>query len=112
MGEGSWRFGEESVKFKNMNDFLLDTNGDMLTKNGDFVVGNSEQQQQGLLLMLPKAAIKEYPDATVGLLNYLESEDSAGLLREVRTRFAQDGMQVKKVGFEANGKLEIDAPYK
>jgi hypothetical protein len=95
-----------------MNDFLLDTTGDMLTKDGDFVCGKSDQQQQGLLLMLPKGAIKEFPDTTVGLLNYLESEDSAGLLREVRVRFAQDGMQVKKVGFENNGNLEIDAPYR
>lgn len=94
-----------------MNDFLLDTNGDMLIKNGDFVCGKSDQQQQGLLLMLPKGSIKEHPDATVGLLNYLESEDNAGLLREVRIRFAQDGMTVKKVGFAANGNLEIDAPY-
>ena len=97
-----------------MKDFLLDEDDDLLIDEeaGDLVTGDSNVQEQNLLLMLAKGTIKEHPTATVDAMNYLESDDAVGLLREVRLKFSADGRKVEKVGFTKDDKLIIDAPYK
>jgi hypothetical protein len=95
-----------------MKDLILAQNGDLLIQNGDLVIGDCDDQNLQLLLMLPKGSLKEFPTATVGLMNYLESEDPAELFREIRLRLEQDGRVVNKIGFNSEGRLEIDAPYK
>lgn len=94
-----------------MQDFLLNEDGSMKIENGDFVIGNCDMQNKSLLLSLAKGSIKKNPISTVGISNYLESEDSAAMLREIRTRFSADGMDVKQLGFTSDGKLSINAPY-
>jgi len=94
-----------------MKDILLDENGDMLCANGDIVTGVSDMQHQRLLLEWGKGVLKEYPTATVGIFNYLEAEDSAAMLREIRQRFTDDGMNIQKIDF-TEGKLTINAVYK
>jgi hypothetical protein len=42
----------------------------------------------------------------------LESEDAAGLLREIRQQYTADGMTVNKLNLSATGTLDIDASYK
>ena len=96
-----------------MTDFLLDDDGDLKLDEttGDLVIGESTAQHQNLLLMTEKGQWKENPDCGVGAIRYLENEDPAGLLREVRVQFASDGMNVKQVQFDKTGKLIIDATY-
>jgi hypothetical protein len=94
-----------------MKDFLLDAEtGDLKIENGDLVVGTSDQQHQRLLLLCDKGSFKEFPSTGVGASNFLEGEDPADFLREVRTQFTADGMTVRKIAFE-NNKLKIDARY-
>lgn len=94
-----------------MNDFLLDTNLELTVANGDFVTGISDQQQQNLLLMIGKGELKENPSVGVGIYKFLESEDKAGLLREISIQFSADGMNVKSVGLNNVGNIVVDAPY-
>ncbi len=94
-----------------MKDIILDIDGDLDLSGGDLIIGDSTKQNQKLLIVLPKGAMKENPDATVSALNYLEGEDASGLLREVRTKFAADGMTVNKVGYDNAGNLITDAFY-
>lgn len=94
-----------------MKDLLLDTeSGDIATKDGDFVIGTSDQQHQRLLLLTQKGSWKESPTTGVGAASFLEAEDPATFLREVRTQFNADGMTVNKIAFEQN-KLRVDANY-
>jgi len=94
-----------------MKDFLLDTvTGDLAFENGDLKAGNSDKQHQRLLLVCDKGNYKEFPATGVGAFNYLESEDAADFLREVRTQFKADGMTINKLAFE-DGKLKVDANY-
>jgi hypothetical protein len=96
-----------------MEDFLLDTDGDLLLDtNGDFVLGESTTQHQQLLIMTTKGAWKENPLVGVGAMQYLENEDNAGLLNEIRKQFTTDGMTVTKIAYEVTGKLLINAAYK
>jgi glycine cleavage system regulatory protein len=94
-----------------MQDFLLDNNGDLKIDNDDVVIGESTAQHQKLLLTIEKGGIKENPTATVGLISYLESENKAAMLQDIRRIFSADGMEVNSLQV-VNGKLEIDAAYK
>lgn len=94
-----------------MRDFLLDAEtGDLKIENGDLVVGTSDQQHQRLLLMCDKGSFKEFPATGVGASNYLEAENPADFLREVRAQFTADGMTVTRIAFVDN-KLKVDASY-
>ena len=94
-----------------MTDFVLDTNGDLLITEADFVLDDSTQQHQKLLLLAAKGDFKENPTATVGLINYVESENEADMLREIRKCFANDGLNIKTLAISNDGKLLIDAGY-
>ncbi|AYD48196.1 hypothetical protein D6B99_11670 [Arachidicoccus soli] len=80
--------------------------------NNDVVIGTSDAQHQLLLLLVAKGGFKESPTATVGAQNYLESEDPADFLREVRLRFSHDGCNISDLNFDDNTKrLNISASY-
>lgn len=93
-----------------MQDILLDTELDLKIVGGDFVVGISDNQQQNLLLLCNKGSFKEKPDVCVGIENYLEAEDPAKLIAEIKRQFMGDGMDVKDIQIK-DGKLLIDASY-
>ncbi|WP_121812801.1 hypothetical protein [Mucilaginibacter kameinonensis] len=96
-----------------MTDYLMDDNDDLLIKNGDFVRGESNQQQQRKLLLAEKGEYKQAPTATVGTFQFLNDEgDTQGeaLLREIRLRFSDDGIKIQSMGF-VNGLLNIVGDY-
>lgn len=92
-----------------MNDFLLEEN-DLKIANGDFLIGNSNQQHQHNLLMVEKGGYKQYPTVGVGLFSYLKDDNESELLREVRIQLSKDGMTINKLAYQG-GKLLIDADY-
>jgi len=91
-------------------DLILDTDNDLDIIDNDLVMGDSAEQHQSLLLVSAKGEFKENPIATVGVLNFLEAENTNELLGEIRKCFAGDGMNVKKLAID-NGKIIIDASY-
>lgn len=93
-----------------MQDLLLDDGGDLSITNGDLVIGESTQQHQQLLLASAKGEFKENPTATVGIMNYLESENVGEMLGEIKRRFSDDGMTVNSLSI-ANENILIDASY-
>lgn len=94
-----------------MKDIMLDELNDVLIADNDLVIGFSDQQQQEHLLLTEKGDVKQFPDAGVGTLKFLESEDPGALLREISIQFSADGMKVKQVKYNVTGKILIDAPY-
>lgn len=93
-----------------MQDLLIDEDFNLALSGGDLVIGNSDVQHKELLLICTKGAFKENPAACVGLWSYLESEDPAELIAEVKTQFKGDGMEVKRVEI-IDGKLLHEAYY-
>jgi hypothetical protein len=93
-----------------MKDLLLNFTNKTIFANGDIKTGESDQQHQNLLIVCAKGSFKEFPATCVGANEFLENEDAAGFLREVRTQFTNDGMTVNKIVFEDN-KLKVDANY-
>ncbi|MGQ0739146.1 MAG: hypothetical protein ACT4OJ_08825 [Bacteroidota bacterium] len=95
-----------------MTDLLLTTDGNLQITNDDLVIGESDQQQQQRLLLTEKGNVKQYPEAGVGTMKFLEAEDQGALLREISLQFSADGMNVKEVKVGDSGKILINAPYK
>jgi hypothetical protein len=92
-------------------DILLDSDFDVTLKDGDFAVGDATYQHQAILLQAGAGEIKQYPTAGVGVEGYLLDENPATLLREIRSQFTKDGMQVSKVSISPDGQLDINAQY-
>jgi hypothetical protein len=94
-----------------MTDFIIDNEtGDIAFDNGDIKSGVSDKQHQQLLMICDKGSFKEFPATCVGASNYLETDDTAALLREIKNQFTSDGMTVNKISFEGET-LKIDANY-
>ncbi|SNA83426.1 conserved hypothetical protein [Flavobacterium psychrophilum] len=53
-------------------DILLDTNFDLLIENGDFVIGDSDQQHVNCVFLAHQGEYKEFPKIGFGASNYLK----------------------------------------
>lgn len=94
-----------------MTDLLLDTNNAPATEKGDWSMGYSDEQHKLLLLLTSQGEWKQNPDVGIGPYRFLESENPAALLREVRQQYSADGMEVTRLDY-VNGKLNADANYR
>jgi hypothetical protein len=93
-----------------MQDILFNFSNGTIFKNGDLNVGDCEQQNKELLLLCEKGSLKQYPITGVGLITYLEGEDYAAMLREIRNQFIADGMTVNALNFDG-AQIQFDANY-
>jgi hypothetical protein len=94
-----------------MKDIKINSSLDVSFENGDFVVGDSTEQHQQLLLVTNKGDWKEDPTIAVGVQRFLKDEDNSGLLTEIKKEFERDGMRVNKIELSSDS-IIIDAPYK
>ena len=94
-----------------MRGILLTESGSLKVVNGSLVIGETTAQNQRLLIFANKGEFKSKPMRGVGASLYLESDDTEGLARAIRTEFIADGMTVNKIKIGQNNALEIDAYY-
>ena len=95
-----------------MNDILLEENGDLSIKNGDFDIGFSDNQHQEHILLANKGEFKEFPEIGVGIAAMLSDDDYTDMLIEIKKNLEYDGMKIKNVKFDETGNLDIDGYYK
>lgn len=89
-------------------DMLLDETGDLDFSNGDFVIGDSNQQNVGLILKSFMGSFKEYPFIGFGLQKYLKSTVTpVRFKRELKIQLNYDGYDNPNIEF-SNGQLKID----
>lgn len=93
------------------NDILLNQDGTPVIENGDFVIGESTEQHQKLLLISQKGDFRQYPFIGVGIDNFLNDDEISDLGAEIQKEFEKDGMTVNKVRVTDIGKVNIDANY-
>ena len=95
-----------------MKDLLLNENFDLLVKDGDLVIGDSNVQHQNTLLITQPGSFKESPDVGVGVENFLMDDDPAGLKDKVREEFTKDGQNVDSISYDTQtGNLTYNANY-
>ncbi len=94
-----------------MKDLLLTDDNDIAIVNGDFVVGDSDNQHQKLILSTNKGDWKEFPVLGVGIEDILSDDEYISVLIETKKQLQYDGMKVKNVKFESDGKITIEGNY-
>ncbi|PHN00636.1 hypothetical protein [Flavilitoribacter nigricans] len=97
-------------------DIKLDGVGDLLTKDGDFVIGESDQQHIDDILVSGKGNWREWPALGVEIHRSLNSTgqitNRVGLLRRIRLNLEFDNFNVQQLQFvrvNGNVQLKIDA---
>ena len=95
-----------------MTDLLLDENDDILFKNGDIVIGISDNQNQKLILAANKGEYKQHPEVGVGIVQMIADDEFTEILIETKKQLEYDGMQIDDVRLTQEGKMFIEGKYK
>jgi hypothetical protein len=95
-----------------MKDLLATTTGDLNLAGADFNIGKSDFQHQEHLLIGQKGSVKQYPDACVGIEDFVNDGDIDEMLSAIRAEFTKDGMTVNSIRYDdTTGDLDYDAKY-
>ncbi|AQY22970.1 hypothetical protein [Riemerella anatipestifer] len=91
-------------------DILLDEDGDLNFHNGDFDIGQSDQQHIEHIIAAQKGEYKNFPFVGFGVINYLKGDTSkSDFKRDLKIQIENDGYSNPKIdlseGFE---KLNIE----
>lgn len=91
---------------------LTDADGDLLIRNGSYVVGDSVDSEARRLLLAPKGAYWWLPDRGVNLRMKLEMSASPSerrkVIRDIRVELQRDLMQVNRADMTADGRIDLD----
>jgi hypothetical protein len=94
-----------------MNDFLRNSNGDLLIQNGDLVVDDATKQHQADIVRMWKGWNHFAPTVGVGLERWLnDSANAVGLTGTIRNELERDGQTVDAVRLTPTNIL-IEARY-
>ncbi|MCT2563957.1 oxidase [Chryseobacterium herbae] len=93
-----------------MKDFLF--NDDLQISNGDFVIGESDNQHQKHILQAFKGEFKKTPEIGVGIEQILNEDSFIPVMIEAKKMLEYDGMTINNIYFADNDKLVIDGKYK
>lgn len=94
-----------------MKDILLDSGGDLLIENGDFVIGESDTEHIKAILSANKGEFKEFPALGAAIEDMINDDNFTSFLIGAKKNLQYDGVQVRNISFTADGKLNIDAKY-
>lgn len=85
-------------------DILLDDDGDIaVSADGDFKVGESDDQHIELLINTYPGNWKEFPTAGVGIRDYILSAGKTNILkRSINVQLAADGYRNINVALKSN----------
>jgi hypothetical protein len=105
------RNDKSDYDMRQMMDYELDGDGDLLIVNGDWAVTESTYMHQKKLIVCQPGEYKADPTVGVGALNYIDDEGVQGIVRKISQQFMQDGMEVKQVVLGADGVIHSEAEY-
>ena len=92
-------------------DLMLDADGDLLIENGDFVIGETTQQNIGLILISEKGEWRHTPYVGAGLKSDIEDEaEPAELMQEIKKQLELDGLLNVTID-TSSGKFEVEGNY-
>ena len=93
-------------------DYILDENGDLLIKNGDFVVGLSDDQHIEDIITSFQGEYKEFPFTGAGILTSLNASDARNAINKVKEQLQAAGysLTLLNIYVDKSGKLRIEFP--
>lgn len=92
-----------------MKDILF--NDDIITKNGDFALEESDNQHVKHILLATKGEYKASPELGVGIELMLNTEEPMQFLIDAKKNLEYDGMKVNNISFTETGTINVDAKY-
>ena len=75
------------------------------------VIGNTLEQNKGVILIAHQGELKANPDLGVGLGDLLMSNDLLEYRHKIREHFAKDGLEVETLDLYENKPFKIVANY-
>lgn len=89
---------------------LSELNGDLKISNGDFVIGDTTNQEVADILISNPGEWHQFPDVGCALINYQDGIPN-GLQSLVKKQLIGDGLTINnlKISIDANGELNIEA---
>jgi hypothetical protein len=84
-------------------DILLDVTGDLAVLNGDFVIGDANQQNVELILKTSPGEWKRNPTVGAGLVNSYQGSVTGFVKRNVTVQLEADGYGVNELTVNENG---------
>lgn len=81
--------------------------GDLVIRDGDFVVSESAQQEVEHLLIAEKGMFKQHPQLGIGIRRQLGRGLTGALKRNIRLQLEADGKKLRSVTGES-GDIKID----
>lgn len=83
---------------------------DLVTLDGDFVIGESDDQHVELILTATKGSFLQSPDLGVDLPNFINKQNtsSADLRRAINVNLLADGYKVQNLTIGNDGSFNID----
>lgn len=90
-------------------DILLTDENDLTITDGDFVIGDSDNQHVALIVEAVKGEIRSSPDLGFGILRYLKKTDQSkrDFLRNLKVELEKDGYDDVDIEFN-DGKITIN----
>lgn len=93
-----------------MIDFLFTE--DVVIKDGDFALAESDNQHQKHILQAYKGEYKKSPEIGVGIEQMLNDDSIVPFLLEAKKNLEYDGMIINDIYFGNDDKLIIDGKYR
>ena len=79
-------------------DYLHTNEDDLMIRNGDFVVGESQLQEVGILLRLNPGEIKNDPVLGPALIRFIKSDTPVDVIRQqARLHLERDGKNYEEI---------------
>ena len=94
-----------------VSDVLINAEGEVQVTNGDFDIGQSDQQHAFLLLATEKGEWRHQPLLGVGLSKYINDESPDVLMKqEIRVQLEADGANIARLNVKY-AKIELEVSY-
>ncbi len=79
-------------------DILLDDDYDLAHKNGDLVIGDSEQQEADLIIQANPGEWRQWPSVGMGIMKYMNGlNDRVKFEADMRAALAADGKKPRMI---------------
>lgn len=83
---------------------------DLLVEGGETSLGNTQPQNQALIVVSNPGEFKQHPELGVGIEGWVLDDNPGNLKAEVKRQLKSDGFAVDRVALE-QGQLVINAEY-
>lgn len=92
-----------------MNDIIFETTGEVIIKDGDFLVSDSKNQNAEHILIAGKGSFLKEPNIGVGLNEKISGAYNQTELKHlIRNELAKDNLTASVLKIDSNYQIELD----